>query len=103
MANQTDEILLRRLCAEILVETTRRQEFGNIILKEVLDKYNYLDGKKKAFIKKLATGCLERKIELDYVIDCFSKTKTSKMKPVIRFILEMGVYQILYILASQKL
>ena len=32
-------------------------------------------------------------IELDYVIDQFSKVKVKKMKPVIRNILRMGVYQ----------
>jgi len=96
VANQTDEILLRRLCAEILVETTRRQEFSNIILKEVLDKYNYLEGNKKAFIKKLSMGCLERKIQLDYIIDLYSKTPVKKMKPVVLAILETGVYQILF-------
>ncbi len=96
MPGEKDELLLRQLVLETLLEVSNKGEHMNVVLKGVLDKYNYLDGKKKAFIKKLATGCLERKIELDYVIDCFSKTKTSKMKPVIRFILEMGVYQILY-------
>lgn len=96
MAGEKDDLLLRQLVLETLLEVTGKGEYINVVLKGVLDKYNYLDGKKKAFIKKLATGCLERQIELDYVIDCFSKTKTAKMKPVIRLITEMGVYQILY-------
>lgn len=96
MAGEKDDLLLRQLVLETLLEATGKGEYINVVLKGVLDKYNYLDGKKKAFIKKLTTGCLERQIELDYVIDCFSKTKTAKMKPVIRLIMEMGVYQILY-------
>lgn len=96
MPGEKDDLLLRQLVLETLLEVSTKGEYINVVLKGVLDKYNYLDGKKKAFIKKLATGCLERKIELDYVIDCFSKTKTNKMKPVIRLIMEMGVYQILY-------
>ena len=96
MASEKDDLLLRQLVLEILLEVNSSDAYINVVLKGVLDKYNYLDSKKKAFIKKLATGCLERKIELDYIIDCFSKTKTNKMKPVIRLIMEMGVYQILF-------
>lgn len=96
MSAEKDDLLLRQLVLEILLEVNSKEEYSNVVLKGVLDKYNYLDGKKKAFIKKLAIGCIERKIELDYVIDCFSKTKTGKMKPVIRLIMEMGTYQILY-------
>lgn len=96
MSLEKDDLLLRQLVLETLLEVHTKDEYINVVLKGVLDKYNYLDGKKKAFIKKLATGCLEREIELDYIIDCFSKTKTNKMKPVIHLIMQMGVYQILY-------
>ncbi len=96
MAGEKDDLLLRQLVLEILLEVHAKNEYLNVVLKGVLDKYNYLDGKKKAFIKKLSTGVLEREIELNYIIDCFSKTKTNKMKPVIRLIMQMGVYQILY-------
>lgn len=96
MSGEKEDLLLRQLVLETLLEVHTKDEYINVVLKGVLDKYNYLDGKKKAFIKKLATGCLERKTELDYIIDCFSKTKTNKMKPVIHLIMQMGVYQILY-------
>ncbi len=97
MAAENEELLLRRLAMEILLETDKEREFGNTILKEVLDKYDYLGGKKKAFVKKLAMGCLEQQIKLDYVIDLYAKPKTAKMKPVIRTILEIGTYQILFL------
>lgn len=96
MAAEKEELLLRRLAMEILLEAEKEKEFGNTILKNVLDKYDYLDGKKKAFVKKLAMGCIERKIQLDYVIDLYAKTKTPKMKPVIRIIMEIGAYQVLF-------
>lgn len=35
-------------------------------------------------------------IELDYIINQFSKVKVNKMKPVIRNILRMSVYQLKY-------
>lgn len=45
---------------------------------------------------RLVEGTVERCIELDYVIDQFSKVKVKKMKPVIRNILRMACYQIFY-------
>lgn len=41
-------------------------------------------------------GTLERQITIDYVADQFSKTKIRKCKPLIRALLRMGIYQILY-------
>lgn len=96
MTTGNDELLLRRLSMDILLEAAKENTFGNNVLKQVLDKYDYLDARKKAFVKKLAMGCLERQIQLDYVIDLYAKPKTAQMKPVIKAILELGAYQILF-------
>lgn len=45
---------------------------------------------------RLVEGTVERCIEMDYIIDLYSKVKAAKMKPVIRNILRMSVYQIFY-------
>jgi 16S rRNA (cytosine967-C5)-methyltransferase len=84
---------LRLIVLEMLLTD---KAYSNIIVRDVLNKYNYLSGQEKAFIKRLYEGTIERAIELDYVINLYSKVKTGKMKPVIRFIIRMGVYQILY-------
>ncbi len=55
-----------------------------------------LTGRDRAFIRRLSRGTIERRIELDYILDQFSDIKTEKMKPVIRAVLESGVYQLLY-------
>ncbi len=39
---------------------------------------------------------MEYLLQIDYIIDSFSNTKVKKMKPVIRTILRMSVYQLLY-------
>ena len=69
--------------------------YGNLIT-NVLNKYDYLDRRDKAFIKLLFEGTIERRITLDFILDRKSSVKTPKMKPVIRIILRMGVYQILF-------
>ncbi|MDE7476412.1 MAG: 16S rRNA (cytosine(967)-C(5))-methyltransferase RsmB, partial [Lachnospiraceae bacterium] len=70
--------------------------YSHVIVRDVLNKYNYLAQQEKSFIKRLYEGTLERQIELDYVLDQYSKVKTNKMKKVIRAIMRMSVYQILY-------
>ena len=61
----------RGLVLDMLLELERGGEYGNLLLKNVLDKYDYLDGRDKAFIKRLTEGVLERRIQLDYVLGQF--------------------------------
>ncbi len=86
----------REIVLETLLLITRDGEFSHIALKNVLDKYQYLDKKERAFISRVVKGTLERMIEMDYIIDHFSSIKVKKMKPVIRTILRSSVYQIRY-------
>ena len=62
----------------------------------MLENYQYLDKSERAFITRVTEGTLERMIELDYIINQFSKTKVNKMKPVIRTIIRSAVYQLKY-------
>ncbi len=55
-----------------------------------------LTKQEKSFVRRVSYGTIERAIELDRVIDHFSGTPVKKMKPVIRTILRMGVYELLY-------
>lgn len=86
----------RELAAELLLELEKGREYENTLLKNVLDKYDYLDTKQKAFIKRLVEGVTERRIQLDYLLECFSSIPVRKMKPFIRCLLRMGAYQILF-------
>lgn len=92
----TKAINERELVLGILLEVTEQGEYSHLVLRSVLEKYQYLEKKERAFITRLTEGTLERMIELDYIIDKFSKVKVKKMKPAIRNILRMAVYQIKY-------
>lgn len=80
----------------MLLEITAKKEYSHVILKNVQDKYDYLEPNEKAFMKRLCEGTLERMIQIDYILNQFSNVKVNKMKPVIRNILRMSVYQILF-------
>lgn len=91
MADNSREIVL-----DMLLEMERNKTFSHKLVKAVLDKYDYLEGQEKRFIKRLTEGCIERRLELDYVIGQFSTVPVNKMKPLIRCLMRMGTYQILY-------
>ncbi|MCR4616984.1 MAG: 16S rRNA (cytosine(967)-C(5))-methyltransferase RsmB [Lachnospiraceae bacterium] len=88
---QTREIVL-----DGLLTFEKELSFSNKLINDILDKYDYLEARDKAFIKRLFEGCVERRIELDYHIGSFSSLPVNKMKPLIRNLLRMGTYQILY-------
>lgn len=86
----------RLVILETLLAIQKGEGFSSNIIRDVLDKYSYLDRQERSFIKRVCEGTLERKIELDFILNQFSNTRTAKMKPVIRTILEMSVYQLKY-------
>ena len=88
------EVNLRAVVLDILEEIESNNEFSHIIINNALLKYQYLDKSKRSFINKLSLGIIESQIELDYIINKYSKTPVKKMKPVIRRI--VSVYQIIY-------
>ena len=84
----------RELILGILLEVTEHHEYSHIAIRKVLEKYQYLDKKDRGFITRITEGTLEQLIHLDYIIEQFSTVKVKKMKPVIRNILRMSVYQL---------
>lgn len=86
----------RELILEILLMITKEGEYSHIALRQVLDQYQYLDKKERSFITRVVNGTLERMIEIDYILNQFSKVKVNKMKPVIRTIMRSSIYQLKY-------
>ncbi|MDE6388430.1 MAG: 16S rRNA (cytosine(967)-C(5))-methyltransferase RsmB [Lachnospiraceae bacterium] len=90
------EINVREVVLDIMLELSKQTEYSNILIASVLSKYDYLDSRQKAFIKRVGEGTIERRIQIDYVLDRFSKVPVKKMKPFIRELLRMSVYQLLF-------
>ena len=59
----------RELVLDMLLQITRDGEYSHIVIKNVLDKYQYLDKRERAFITRVVNGTLERMIEIDYIIN----------------------------------
>lgn len=86
----------REIALDVLLDVEKNKSLGSNLVKDVLDKYDYEDQRDKAFFKRLTEGVMERQITLDHVLNCYSKTPVNKMKPLIRCLMRIGAYQILF-------
>lgn len=87
---------VRKLALYIITDTMEKGAKLNEELLRQQEIYQYLPKKERAFLNRLARGCVERCLTLDYVINRYSSRNTEKMKPLIRNILRMGTYEILF-------
>lgn len=93
MTKTTDS---REIILDVLLEILERGGYSHVILRQALEKYQYLEKQERAFITRVTEGTIEYKLTIDAVLNQCSKVKVHKMKPVIRTILRMSVYQILW-------
>lgn len=91
----TKEINERELALAVLLEIEKGEK-SHLVLRSVLEKYQYLTKQERAFLTRVSEGTMERRLELDYIINQYSNVKVNKMKPVIRNILRLAVYQMKY-------
>ncbi len=92
----TDSVSVRELVLDILIEVNEKEQYSHLVIRDVLNKYQYLEKQERAFLTRLAEGTIEHMLEMDFIINSFSKVKVKKMKPLIRNLLRMSVYQLKY-------
>lgn len=90
----TIDVNLRELVLEVLLAVTRDHAYSHLVIREMLEKYQYLSKQERSFLKRVCEGTLEQMIWIDYVINQFSSVKVNKMKPIIRCILRSSVYEL---------
>lgn len=92
----TKPVNLREICLGVLMEITEEEAYSHVVLHQTLEKYQYLEKRDRAFISRTVEGTLEHMIQLDYIIEQFSNVPVYNMKPLIRNLLRMSVYQLKY-------
>lgn len=92
----TNGVSVRELVLDILLEVNEKEQYSHLVIRDVLNKYQYLEKQERAFLTRLAEGTIEHMLEMDFIINSFSKVKVNKMKPLIRNLLRMSVYQLKY-------
>ena len=86
----------REIILDILMEMDSGKPYRHSLVRDVLNQYDYLDTQQKAMIKRVVDGTTERRITIDYILNSISSVSVHKMKPLIRSLLRMSCYQILY-------
>ena len=86
----------REIVLDLLIETLEKNKFSHLALRDKLERYNNLSKIDRNFITRLFEGTLERCLTLDAMISHLSKVRIEKIKPVIRNLLRMGLYQLFY-------
>lgn len=90
------KINIREIALLSIIEIMEKGKMSHIVLTQALKKYQYLEKQERAFLGRLVEGTIERTITLDYILNQFSSVPTDKMKPIIRNILRLSLYQIIY-------
>lgn len=92
----SEKINTRLLVLETLIEIEKKNIFVKEAIHKLLFKNQFLSKQDRAFITRMVEGVTEYQVKLDYIINSYSKTPVNKCKPLIRCVLRMGVYQMLY-------
>ena len=86
----------REIVLDVLLEILEKKQYSHLVLQRALAKYQYLDKQERSLTKRTVDGTLEGLMQVDCLIESYSSVKLRKMKPVIRTILRMSVYQICF-------
>lgn len=71
--------------------------YSNLAVKEMLGKCRGMDKNEKAFFTGLVYGVVSRHFTLEYIISKYSSIKLKKLARYVKIILEMGIYQLMYL------
>lgn len=87
----------REIVVQILHDIESEGAYSNVALKKMLDEHEGLLSKDRNLITEITNGTVKYKRKIDYIINQFAKTKVKRMQPVIRHVLRMSTYQIIFL------
>lgn len=86
----------RETAFQVIYKVLEEGGHSHVVLRQVLNQEKDAEKRDRAFVTRLVEGTLEHLLTIDYILNQVSKTPVKKMKPVIRTILRMSVYQLIY-------
>ena len=90
------EVSTRSIALECIILVAEEHRFSHTVLNDAREKYAWMSAEDRAFFTRLVHGTLEYLVQADRILEPRSSVKVRKMQPVIRNILRMSVYQLLY-------
>lgn len=85
---------IRALALEALILIDIEKEYSHKVIDMSLEKHSYLSKSDRGFFSRVVHGVVEYRLQLDYIISKYNNAK--RIKPVIREILRMAIYQMIY-------
>ena len=64
----TSGVNIRELVLDILIEVNENEQYSHLMIRDVLNKYQYLEKQERAFLTRLAEGTIEHMLEMDFTI-----------------------------------
>ncbi len=92
----TESYNSREIVLDMLLEVLEGGKFSHTVQNQTLKRYQMLEKQERAFLSRVFTGTVKVYLTLDYMIEQFSTLPVRKMKPLIRNLLRMSVYQLRY-------
>jgi len=86
----------RETAFQVIYKVLEEGEHSHVVLRQALHAQRDAEKRDRAFVTRLVEGTLEHLLTIDYILNKLSKTPVKKMKPVIRTVLRMSVYQLLF-------
>ena len=86
----------RETAFQVIYKVLEENAYSHVVLRDALRGSEEMEKRDRAFLTRLVEGTLERLITIDYMLNQVSKTPVKKMKPIIRTVLRMSVYQLFY-------
>lgn len=87
---------IRELILEILIRVEKQNAYLNILIQYYLNRYT-IKSEDKALLQEITYGVTRFRKRIDWIINQFLDNQNKKIPLMIRNILRMGVYQIIYL------
>lgn len=84
----------RRNALQVVTAVLEAGAYSNLALGQALKGMTKVDA---AFTKQLVYGTLTHRLSIDYLLEQWLSTPLSKLRPAIRNLLRMGLYQVIYL------
>lgn len=94
MENNINE---RAVALQIILKTVKEKEPTNTALSRITGARNTFEKRSRAFITQLVYGTLENFMLADHLIGKYSSVPVKKLHKEIKVILEMAVYQLVFL------
>lgn len=87
---------MRKQAYNVVYGVLERGKHSDVLFHAVLKNNGNMESRDKRFLKRLSFGTIERAIELDAYINQVASLSVHKMKPAVRTVLRMALYEIYY-------